>query len=210
VAKAKILGRMIVLFLLILILVGGGIVWFDYLNLIDAKSLLSPLYRFVGRTGRSQPTTVLLSGGETLSLDTERLAVRLEALELQKAELEKQEQDIQNRRGELEQIAQELETRQKALDELENSFSALAQERDVKTRNIEQNARYLNGMPPAQAVAIISNMDDQDAIDVFRASEEIAAAEGTTSIVSYWLSLLPAERSADLQRKMSRQPVIAH
>ncbi|MDR2807744.1 MAG: flagellar protein FlbB [Spirochaetaceae bacterium] len=201
--KPRILGRVIVLLLLILVLVGGGIVWFDYLNVIDAKTLLSPLYKFIGREGRTQTAS---SDKELISLDAERLAVRLEALELQKVDLEKQKQDLQNQRNELDQIAAELEERQKALDEQEQSYNALVQESETRERNIEQNARYLNGMPPVQAVAIIVNMEDQDIIEVFRKLEEIAAAEGTTSIVSYWMSLMPAERAAELQRKMARQP----
>jgi flagellar protein FlbB len=201
--KQRVLGKIIVLFLLIIVLAGGGLVWFDYLNVVDAKTLLSPLYRFIGREGRSER-----SQGEDgfLSLDAERLAVRLEALELRNLELEKAEQDMQARRGEIEQMAQALEERQKALDERENSFNALVQAAETKSRNVEQVARYLTGMPPQQAVGIITEMEDQDAIDVFRKAEELAQAEGTASIVSYWISLLPAERAAGLQRKMVGRP----
>jgi flagellar protein FlbB len=191
------------LLLLIIALVGGGLVWFDYLNVVDAKTLLAPLYRFMGREGRNQGT---VQADEFLSLDVERLAIRLQALELRELELEKQEQDIQSRRGEIEQMAQELEERQKALDERENSFSAVVQEAETKDRNVEQNARYLNGMPPVRAVGIIAAMDDQDVIDVFRKTEALAQAEGTASIVSYWLSLMPPERAAELQRKMAGRP----
>jgi flagellar protein FlbB len=108
--------------------------------------------------------------------------------------------------GEIEQMAQDLVDRQKALDERENSFNAMTEDADIRSRNIEQNARYLTGMPPDNAVAIIAAMSDQDAIDVFRKTEEIAQAEGTTSIVSYWLSLMPSDRAAELQRKMAGRP----
>ncbi|MDR3342496.1 MAG: flagellar protein FlbB [Treponema sp.] len=203
IVRQRVFGRVIVLLLLIIALVGGGLVWFDYLNVVDAKTLLAPLYRFMGREGRNQGT---VQADEFLSLDVERLAIRLQALELRELELEKQEQDIQSRRGEIEQMAQELEERQKALDERENSFSAVVQEAETKDRNVEQNARYLNGMPPVRAVGIIAAMDDQDVIDVFRKTEALAQAEGTASIVSYWLSLMPPERAAELQRKMAGRP----
>jgi flagellar protein FlbB len=49
-------------------------------------------------------------------------------------------------------------------------------------------------------------MNDQDAIDVLRMTETIAQAEGTTSVVAYWLSLMPPERAAELQRKMTGRP----
>jgi len=49
-------------------------------------------------------------------------------------------------------------------------------------------------------------LDDQDAIDVLRKTEEIAKAEGTSSIVSYWFSLMEPGRAAELQRKMAGRP----
>jgi flagellar protein FlbB len=201
--KFHIAGRVIVLVILILVMAGGGIVWFDYLGLIDAKTIFAPVYRFFGREGRTQSAT---APDELLSLDAERLAIRLEALELQSMEMEKMELELAGRRGEIEQMAQELEVRQKALEDQENSFNAMVEQAEIRERNVEQNARYLNGMPPENAVAIIAAMDDQDAIDVFRMTDEIAAREGSTSLVSYWMSLLPPERMAELQRKMAGRP----
>jgi flagellar protein FlbB len=193
----------VVLLLLIVVLAGGGLVWFDYLNVIDAKTVLAPLYHLIGREGRTQTET---ASGEPLNLDAERLAVRLEALELRNLEMNTREQDLSSRYGQIEQMAQELEERQKALDERENSFNAVTQEAETKGRNVEQNARYLTGMPPERAVGILVAEDDQDVIDVLRKTEEIAQAEGTTSIVAYWLSLMPPQRAAELQRKMAGRP----
>jgi flagellar protein FlbB len=99
-----------------------------------------------------------------------------------------------------------LEDRQKGLDERENSMNALAEDLTSRDRNVEQIARYLNSMPPQNAVAIIGAMDDQAAIDVIRKVEGIAQAEGAASIVSYWFSLLPPDRAAEIQRKMSIRP----
>jgi flagellar protein FlbB len=197
------LGRVIVLLFLILALAAGGVVWFDYLNVIDAKFVLSPVYRLIGLEGRSQPET---EEGELLSLDAERLTIRLEALELRNRELDGRERQILSRSGEIEQMAQELEERQKALDERENSFNALVREAETKDRNVEVNSRLLNGMPPDRAVGILTAMDDQDVIDILRKTEEIAQAEGTSSIVSYWLSLMASERAAEIQRKMVNRP----
>jgi flagellar protein FlbB len=186
------------------VLAAGGLIWFDYLNVIDVKTVLSPVYRLIGREGRSQAETPL---EEELNLDAERLAVRLEALELQSMELAVREADLQNRYGSIEQMAQELEERQKELDEREKSINAVTLETDNKERNVETNARNLTGMPPERAVGIMLAMDDQDIIDVLRKTEEIARAEGASSIVSYWLSLMPPERAAELQRKSVGRPL---
>ncbi|MDR0486670.1 MAG: flagellar protein FlbB [Treponema sp.] len=199
-------GRVIALLLLIVILALGGVVWFDYLNIIDAKTVLAPIYKyipFIGGAGRSQPR---LPEGEILNLNDERLAIRLEALALEKLEVDTLQRDLDIRYGEIEQMAQELEERQKILDDRENSLRAQAADAENKDRNVEQNARYLTGMPPVNAVGIIAALDDQDAIDVLRKTEEIARAEGTTSIVSFWFSLMDPVRAAELQRKMANRP----
>jgi flagellar protein FlbB len=200
------IGRTIVLLLLIAIISAGGILWFDYLNVIDAKSVLAPIYEripFAPGIGRIQPKT---QPEEILDLNSERLAIRLEAIELLNLELETKKRDLENRDGEIEQKAQELEERQKGLEEWENTLKAIAADAENKDRNVEQNARYLTGMPPQNAVGIIARLDDQDAIDVLRKTEEIAQAEGTTSIVSFWFSLMDPVRAAELQRKMAGRP----
>jgi len=200
------LGRALVLLLLIVILSAAGIVWFDYLNVIDAKTVLAPFYKyvpFIQGDGRAQPKT---EPDEFLNLDAERLAVRLEALDWRSMELDIRQQDIDSRYGKIEQMDQELDVRRKALEEWENTLKATAADAENKSRNVEQNARYLTGMPPQNAVSIIAALDDQDAIDVLRKTEEIAQAEGTTSIVSFWFSLMEPVRAAELQRKMAGRP----
>ena len=199
---SNVVGKIIVLVILILILAGGGIIWFDYLNVIDAKTVLAPLYRFIGREGRTQP----VPGASMLNLNDERYAVLLEALELRDMELIRREADIKNRQGEIEQMAQELEERQKALEDQEKSFNAQLTEADIRSKNVEQNARNLVGMPPERAVGILTAMDDQDVIDVLRKTDEIAQVEGSSSMVPYWLSLLPPARAADITRKMATRP----
>ena len=208
----RILGRVIVLIFLILILAGGGILWFDYLNVIDARTILAPVYNtlrgvpFISRVipqgeGRTQPVV-----DDMLNLDAERLAVRLEALELRNMELDKQEQGIQNRMNQIEQMAQELEERQKALDDRENSFNALLSDAEIKDKTVERNAINLVNMPPQRAVGILAAMDDQDVIDVLRKTDQLAEAAGNSSIVPYWLSLMEPQRAAELSRKMVSRP----
>jgi len=212
--NTRILGRVIVLLFLILILIGGGILWFDYLNVIDAKNVLGPVFnalRGVPLLNRILPPgegrTQIPAGDDLmLNLDSERLAVLMEALELRNMELDKQEQDIQNRMGQIEQIAQELEERQKALDERENSFNALLSDAEIKDRTVERNAINLTNMPPERAVGILAAMDDQDVIDVFRKTDQLAEVNGSSSIVPYWLSLMDPLRAAELNRKMVSRP----
>ena len=50
-------------------------------------------------------------------------------------------------------------------------------------------------------------MDDQDVIDVLRKATEVAQRNGSASLVAYWLSLMPAERAAVIERKMANKPL---
>ena len=61
-------------------------------------------------------------------------------------------------------------------------------------------------MRPEAAVNILLAMDDQVVIDVLRKVEELAKRSGTASLGSYWLSLMPAERAAEIQRKSLSKP----
>ncbi|MCL2264809.1 MAG: flagellar protein FlbB [Treponema sp.] len=199
-------GRTILLLLLIIILTVGGIVWFDFLNVIDAKDLLAPVFKyipFIPGDGRTQPK---IEDDELINLDAERLAMRLEALELRMLELDTRERDLDNQYGQIMQMAQELEEQRIALEEQEISIIAGIKDAEDMNSNVEQNARYLTGMPPQNAVNIIAQLDDQYAIDVIRKTEEIAKAEGTASIVSFWFSLMDPARAAELQRKMAGRP----
>jgi flagellar protein FlbB len=161
------------------------------------------LSRFIGREGRTQPKT---EADEYINLDAERLEIRLEALNLQRLEVDSRQRDLDDRHGEIIQMAQELEERQKALDEPDNSLRAQTADAENKASNIERIARNMNGMPPERAVGIMADMDDQLVIDVLRKTEELAQAAGTSSIVSYWLSLMEPARAAELQRKMAGKP----
>lgn len=201
--KRRIFGRVVVMLIMILALAIGGLFWFDYLGVVDAKSFFAPALRLAGiptRTGRALP-----ADSPTL-LEDERFAKQLDAIDALRQELSEREKAAAERQAAVEAMAQEIDDRTKTLDERENSFRQMAERYENRRANIEQNARYLTGMPPADAVKILEASDDQTVIDVLRAVEEIAAKTGEASVVSYWLSLLPADRSATLQRKMNAKP----
>jgi len=202
--KQRVLGRFILMLLLLLAIVIGGMFWFDYLGLIDAKAIFSPALRLLKvptRTGNALP-----ADSPTL-LDDERFGKQLEAMDIRKQELDELERLAAEREAGIVAKAGEVDERQKSLDEQQKSLNSAKEQYDNKKANIAQNARYLSGMPPKDAVNIINAMtDDQMVIDILRAVEEIAAQTGEASVVAYWLSLMPPERSAAVQRKMSQKP----
>lgn len=201
----KNLGKSIILFLLIIILVLGGLLWFDYFGIIHVKQIFSPLYDVMGKEVQTSSTSTQTKP-LVKNIDEDRLNKQKEALNIQIEELEKRETDITAAEQLNAQIAQELADREKNQEEREKTFKLTLEKYDIKDKNIEQIARNLNGMRPQAAVDILLKSDDQDVIDILRKVEEIANAEGTASLTSYWLSLMPADRAAVINRKMINKP----
>lgn len=204
-ARSRGVGKSIALLFLILAIILGGLLWFDYLGIIKAKSIFAPVYKLFGL----QPqTSVSATSSKPLqaNLEDDRLAKRLEALEIRSQELDKRESDIARSENANEAIARELEDRQKSQEEREKTFNNEVKKYDDRSTNIEQISTYLQNMPPKTAVEQLLGMDDQDIIDIFRITDAQALASNTASMTSVWLMNMPSERAAVIQRKMASKP----
>ena len=191
--------RILILLLLVVVIALGGLVWFDYLGVVDAREVLAPVFRLVRRQ------EVQVDAEDPLLLEKERLAKQIEALALRSEELDSWEAQLAGREAEITQKIEQLQSREEAIDDREKVFNERVEAFDNRRDNLRQNAEYLVGMPPEDAVKILLEMEDQFVIDLFRMAEEQARTEGETSLVAYWLSLMPADRAATLQRKMARR-----
>lgn len=201
--KRRVFGRVVVMLIMIAAIAIGGLFWFDYLGIVDAKALFSPalrLLRLPTRTGNAMPADA------PYLLDDERFDKQLAAVDARRQELAGLEKAAAERQASVEAMAQEVADREKTLTERENSFKQMAERYENRKANVEQSAKYLTGMPPADAVKILAKTDDQTVVDILRAVEELAAKSGESSVVAYWLSLLPPEKSAVIQRKMNEKP----
>jgi len=202
-AQKGFLGRAVLLVIIDIILFIGMLVWFDFLGVWDLKSAFAPAYVLVGITPRSSQ----LPSSTSMLLEAEREKKQLESFELKNQEQAKRDEDLNKREKEITQKAEELDQREKALNDQEKSLSLKLKEYDERKLNVEQNARYLIGMDPKKAVPILVAMDDQNVIDTMRMVETISKKEGNDSIVPYWLSLMPSDRAAAIQRKMAEKPL---
>lgn len=192
------------LLVLIFLLAAGGVLWFDYLGIVEARRFFAPVYSLFGMKSPSGITTLPQEDGD---IDADRISKRLEAIDLRAQELDQREQDITRKEGEILQMSQELEDRLVSVEERERTFNEMLRQTDDRAANIRQIAEYMNGMPPQKAVNNLLAMDDQDIIDILRTVEGIAAEAGRASSVAYWFSLMPPERAAEIQRKMANKPV---
>ena len=87
-ARSRGVGKSIALLFLILAIILGGLLWFDYLGIIKAKSIFAPVYKLFGLQSQ---TSVSATSSKPLqaNLEDDRLAKRLEALEIRSQELDK-------------------------------------------------------------------------------------------------------------------------
>ena len=103
-------------------------------------------------------------------------------------------------------MVETMNEKEKALEDREKSFNEIVKQYENRNANLRQSAEYYNGMPPEKAVERMLELEDQDLIDILRTAEQLAQEAGQTSIVAYWISLMPPERAAVVNRKMLKKP----
>jgi flagellar protein FlbB len=194
--------RILVLLLLIIALIFGGLIWFDYLGLINVRQTLAPLLSLVGVGGPAK----LPNTQDPLLLERQRLDKLTEAINLRAQQLDKRQQDILRQEALIKQKEATLAEREKAFQQREKSFNQTVNQYDNRSANLRAVANNLLSMPPKTAASQLEAMSDQDVIDVMREADQIATDNGQNSIVPYWLSLMPADRAATISRKMLKQP----
>ena len=92
-ARGVSIGKTLAMLVLILILILGGMLWFDYLGVLNAKKIFAPVYRLFGLQVQTSVSDMQNDASLTADLDEDRLAKRLEALNVYTKELNKREQD---------------------------------------------------------------------------------------------------------------------
>lgn len=196
--------RIFGLTLLVLVLLLGGALWFDFLGLIDVTSLLSPALRWVGLEPREEAVVE----ESPLLLEDERVSKREEALLILSDELDEREQRISSREAELESLAQQLDEREAAIVDRENSVNEALRQVENERAAWVKISRDLTNMPPADAVDIMLGYSDMLLINVLLVTDELAEASGQASLVPFWLSQMPADRVSALGEKIALLPEI--
>ncbi|NBF40316.1 MAG: flagellar protein FlbB [Spirochaetes bacterium] len=194
--------RIFALTLLVVLLLAGGTVWFDYLGIIDATRLLSPVLRLVGIEAAEEvpePEDAALLSRARLEKRETAVAQLADELDQRRDELDSLDQELEARR-------QELDAREQELAEQENSLNQRVQQFENRRAMLVQNVQTLTSMRPEDAVDILAGYDDQLLIDTLRVTEELAQEAGELSLVPVWLAELPADRAATIQRKMTIKP----
>ncbi len=197
-------GKSVALLFLIFLIIVGGTFWLHYLGIIHSNTLLKGLSAF----GYESTTTYSESSSNPVEddLDEIRFQKKEESFEIQRQEIAADRLALDNEKKEVEALIQQLNEEKKSLEEQKATIDNEVRKINDRNANITKITSYLASMPPKTAVAELLSMDDQDIIDILRKEDEMAVAAKSATLSSVWLMNMPAERAAQIERKMANKP----
>ncbi|MDH4128213.1 MAG: hypothetical protein OEV44_05630 [Spirochaetota bacterium] len=105
------------------------------------------------------------------------------------------------------QVMLKLQQKSKQLRDQEIKILARQQESENEVKNIKDLAEKLRSMPPKDAVNILEGLDSILIIKVFRQMDKDAEEAGTSSVASYYLSIMKKEKAQEIFRLKAKLPV---
>ncbi len=202
---AGMIGKSILLLLLIVALIIGGIIWFDFLGVIDRGDTLDFI---TNRIGLTSPAVVEDKDENIYLMDAIRLVKEKEALERREIELKSLGESLVLEEAKLKQIAEELKEKESALNDKEKSLIEAQSRYDDDKKNLETTVSYLAALPPQKAVDILLNYPVLKVVDTLRVEDELSQTDGRASNSAIWLQFMDAKRAAEVQDMMMKKPNI--
>ncbi|HPW52650.1 MAG TPA: hypothetical protein PKV85_09835 [Spirochaetota bacterium] len=190
-------SKIIFLFLIIVFLLGVGVLWLDYMGLINltkTASMFSKDEASVLYADDDEPSLMKL---EELEKNKEQLKERTEDLDRREALLLEQEKSSNADKDKIQEMRAGIELERKKLENEKNKYSGYK-------KNIVDLAQKIESMPPKEAVAIMINWDDPLIIDVLRQIDQNALDAGAMSVTSYLISLMPKEKASRVMYLMTQ------
>lgn len=200
---AGMIGKSILLLLLIVVLVIGGILWFDFLGVIDRGDSLNFLTE---RIGLDEAEPIIDNENNIYLLDAVRLVKERESIERRELTLTSREEAINLEEAKNKQIAEELKEKEAAIIDKEKSLTEALSRYDDEQSNLETTVKYLAALPPKSVVDILSNYTTLKVVDTLRKEDEIAARDGRVSNASTWILFMDAKVAAEVQDMMIKKP----
>ncbi|MGL1894308.1 MAG: hypothetical protein OCD02_21940 [Spirochaetaceae bacterium] len=197
------IGKSVLLLLLIVALLIGGVIWFDFLGVIDRGDTLNFI---TDRIGLESPEVVEDTDENIYLLDAVRLIKEREAIEKREIALKSREENITLEEAKNRQIAEELVEKESAIIDKEKSLTDALARYDDEQKNLETTVSYLAALPPLKTVDILNNYPVLKVVDTLRKEDEIAKRDTRASNSSIWLQFMDAKRAAEVNDMMIKKP----
>jgi len=189
--------KVIYLILLILFIAVSGILWIDYIGLIDIS-------RVTGGFKSNVPLATEAPGDEPSLIEREQFekekqgyAERVEELDKREARLQEIEKELASEKEKQDEIKKGLDLEKKKFDDQKNRYAGYE-------KNIKVLADKVANMPPDESVKIMVNWEEPIIIDVLRQMDADAEALGSASITSYLITLMPKEKASRIMYLMTQ------
>ena len=191
--------RLINLIFINIFLIASGFLWLDYLGLINFSQDIFPIIAKVPGLDYLLPKR-----SEDPFLLAKEEQKKLEYVKQKEWQKKKEkEKQLEEKEITVNEKTKWIKEQQDKLKEKEKEIDGKYIEKETYKEKVGQQAVYLVGMRPEDAVERLSNMNDLLIIDILEAIEKKAQEEGQQSIVSYYLSLMEHDKASVIQRKMT-------
>ncbi|OQY40034.1 MAG: hypothetical protein B6229_02475 [Spirochaetaceae bacterium 4572_7] len=204
-STAGMIGKSILLLLLIVILIIGGIIWFDFLGVMDKGKTLDFI---TTKIGLDSSAPVEDDENSIYLLDAVRLVKERDVIDRREIALKSREEAILLDEAKNKQMLEELKEKESAIDDKEKSLTDALGRYDDEQKNLETTVAYLAALPPQKAVDIMLNYPILKVVDTLRAEDEIAERDGRAANSSVWIMFMDPKRAAEVQDMMIKKPTV--
>lgn len=139
-------------------------------------------------------------------LDKDRLDRLFEANDQRQEELDILSKNLDEQQVSLEELQKLVEKERKSIEEEKKKLTEQQKLYDKKRETMIQTSRELTQMDENVAIEILQKRDNEDIIWIMAITDEIAAEEGSFSLVPTWLELMDPSRAAEIQRERDLIP----
>lgn len=191
--------RLINIILINIFLVFSGLLWVDYLGLINIREDIYP--KMAKIPGLSSIVPKRTEDPYLLTREERRKEEIARQIEWQK--IKEYEKELKDKETKLKAREKSLEEYEKRIRAKEAEIDRKYQEKETYQEKIGLQAKYFVSMRPDEAVKRLEKLDDLLVIDILKEIERKAIEEGKQSIVPYYLSLMDPAKASIIQRKMT-------
>ncbi len=164
-----------------------GLLWLDYLGLLNISGYIKSKLYVASLKSRRAPTEAVLEG---------ELYKREQALLEKERRLQVYEEQLKNKEHELALKEQELRKKEEELEKKWEELRAEEQKRNEREKRLQELAYYFSNMKPDRAVKRLEKLDDQTIIDIFDRMDK--------DVVAYYLMIMNPDRAARIAKKLER------
>jgi len=188
-------AKIFYLILLILFIFGFGVLWMDYIGLLDMSSYVEGLRGEPGLVTQADDDEPSLMEREEFDKEKQKLLERIEDLDKREALITEREKDLEAQKEKME------ETR-KGLDLEKKKFTLEKGQYSGYRKNVKILANKMVNMPPKSSVEIMLNWEDPLIIDVLRQIDADAQDAGKASITPFLMKIMSDTKADRASRIM--------